>query len=237
MLDLVLPLDCGGCGAPSTRWCAACAGQLAVKPDQPHLITPRVDPGVPVLSLGRYAGTRREAIVEAEDEAARMGRLVGDLLLLARADAGELPVFSRVPVDLAELAHEVVEQARPARRPRRLTATSDGSCVVLGDRDRLKQLLANLVENALRYTPRGGRVRIAATMRSRDVEVRVADTGADLSEEELPRIFDRFYKGAGSTGSGLGLTIVRNLIEAHGGTVRAESRPGAGTTIVFSLPR
>jgi predicted amidophosphoribosyltransferase len=67
MLDLVLPLDCGGCGAPSTRWCAACAGQLAVKPDQPHLITPRVDPGVPVLSLGRYAGTRREAIVAVKE--------------------------------------------------------------------------------------------------------------------------------------------------------------------------
>ena len=68
MLDLVLPLDCGGCGAPSTRWCAACAGQLAVKPDQPHLITPRVDPGVPVLSLGRYAGTRREAIVADKEQ-------------------------------------------------------------------------------------------------------------------------------------------------------------------------
>ena len=67
MLDLVLPLDCGGCGAPSTRWCAACAGQLAVKPDQPHLITPRVDPGVPVLCLGRYAGTRREAIVAVKE--------------------------------------------------------------------------------------------------------------------------------------------------------------------------
>ena len=67
MLDLVLPLDCGGCGAPSTRWCAACAGQLAVKPDQPHLITPRVDPGVPVLSLGRYAGTRREVIVAVKE--------------------------------------------------------------------------------------------------------------------------------------------------------------------------
>ncbi|PXX01486.1 ComF family protein [Mycolicibacterium moriokaense] len=67
MLDLVLPLECGGCGAPSTRWCAACAQELAVKPDQPHLITPRVDPGVPVLSLGRYAGARREAIVAVKE--------------------------------------------------------------------------------------------------------------------------------------------------------------------------
>jgi predicted amidophosphoribosyltransferase len=67
MLDLVLPLECGGCGAPGTRWCDACARQLAVQADQPHLITPRVDPGVPVLSLGRYAGPRREAIVAVKE--------------------------------------------------------------------------------------------------------------------------------------------------------------------------
>jgi predicted amidophosphoribosyltransferase len=67
MLDLVLPLQCGGCGAPSTRWCAACAGELAVKPDQPHLTAPRVDPGVPVFSLGRYAGARRGAIVAVKE--------------------------------------------------------------------------------------------------------------------------------------------------------------------------
>src|SRR6201988_3700567 len=67
MLALVLPLECGGCGAPSTRWCPACARQLAVKADEPHLVTPRVDPGVPVLSLGRYAGARREAIVAVKE--------------------------------------------------------------------------------------------------------------------------------------------------------------------------
>jgi predicted amidophosphoribosyltransferase len=67
MLDLVLPLECGGCGAPSTRWCPACARELSVKPDEPHLITPRVDPGVPVFTLGRYAGARREAIVAVKE--------------------------------------------------------------------------------------------------------------------------------------------------------------------------
>jgi len=67
MFDLVLPLECGGCGAPSTRWCPACARELAVRPDQPHLITPRVDAGVPVLSLGRYAGPRRDAIVAVKE--------------------------------------------------------------------------------------------------------------------------------------------------------------------------
>jgi len=67
MLDLVLPLECGGCGAPSTRWCPVCARQLAVKPDEPHLITPRLDPGVPVFALGRYAGARREVIIAVKE--------------------------------------------------------------------------------------------------------------------------------------------------------------------------
>ncbi len=67
MLDLVLPLECGGCGAPSTRWCKACARELAVKPDEPHLISPRLDPGVPVFSLGRYAAARREAIIAVKE--------------------------------------------------------------------------------------------------------------------------------------------------------------------------
>jgi len=83
VLDLVLPLECGGCGAPSTRWCGACAKELSVNPDEPRLITPRVDPGVPVLSLGRYAGARREAIVAVKEH----GRadLIGPLATAMRA--------------------------------------------------------------------------------------------------------------------------------------------------------
>src|ERR1700752_3392893 len=90
MLALVLPLECGGCGAPSTRWCPACARQLAVKADEPHLVTPRVDPGVPVLSLGRYAGARREAIVAVKEH----GR--ADLIapLAAARQAGLEPLLT-----------------------------------------------------------------------------------------------------------------------------------------------
>jgi predicted amidophosphoribosyltransferase len=88
MLDLVLPLECGGCGAPSTRWCPTCSRALAVTPDQPHLITPRVDPGVPVLSLGRYAGPRREAIVAVKEH----GRadLIGPLATALQAGIEQL---------------------------------------------------------------------------------------------------------------------------------------------------
>jgi two-component system sensor histidine kinase BaeS len=95
----------------------------------------------------------------------------------------------------------------------------------------------NLVANALRYTPRGRRVTVAFTPAADRVEIRVIDTGAGIPAADLPRIFDRFYKGAESSGSGLGLTIARRLVEAHGGTTRAESRAGEGTTIVVVLPR
>jgi signal transduction histidine kinase len=98
-------------------------------------------------------------------------------------------------------------------------------------------VLINLVSNALRYTPRGGRVTIQLEPRPAGLEVRVADTGAGIPAKDLPQIFDRFYKGADSGGSGLGLTIARRFVEAHGGTIRAESQPGAGTTITFVLPR
>src|SRR3712207_6041816 len=102
--------------------------------------------------------TRREAVLEAEEESARMGRLVGDLLLLARADAGEAAVLRLEPVDVSDLAVEVVDQARAAAGTRRVGVDAPGECLVLGDRDRLKQLLANLVENALRYTPARGSI-------------------------------------------------------------------------------
>ena len=98
MLDLVLPLECGGCGARSTRWCAACARELAVRPDEPHLISPRVDPGVPVFSLGRYAGSRREAIVGIKEH----GRadLVRPLAVAMRAGLAQLLTWGIVDIPL-----------------------------------------------------------------------------------------------------------------------------------------
>src|SRR5205814_652876 len=101
---------------------------------------------------------------------------------------------------------------------------------------RIREVLTNLVANALRHSPRGGRVLMTVGALSNGVEVKVIDTGAGISAEELPRIFDRFYKGDRSSGSGLGLTIARSLVEAHGGTIRAESRPGVETTMTVFLP-
>ena len=164
--------------------------------------------------------TRREAIVEAEEEAARMGRLVGDLLLLARADAGEVSPVLRETVDLGELVSEIVERSRVAAGDRTLALDAAPNCLVLGDRDRLRQLISNLVDNAIRYTPRDGRIDVVLTgtfnrrraglqqagkaARSRNARaiagpaqmalLTVADSGIGITPTDLPHVFERFYR-------------------------------------------
>jgi signal transduction histidine kinase len=101
---------------------------------------------------------------------------------------------------------------------------------------RIREVLTNLLANAVRHTDAGGRILVTAGTTAARVEVSVLDTGSGIPPEELPRIFDRFYKGASSRGSGLGLTIARNLILAHGGDINAESEVGRGTRIRFSFP-
>jgi two-component system, OmpR family, sensor kinase len=209
---------------------------------------------------------RREAVVEAEEEAARMGRLVGDLLLLARADAGELPSMQREPVDLAELAAAVVDRARPMASEHRLSLVSQAPCVVMGDRDRLKQLIANLVENAIRYTPRNGRIDVrvsggpqpsgvqqpARSARSRNARgagdstgmalLSITDSGIGISPTDLPHVFERFYRADKARsrahgGTGLGLSIAQYVVQAHGGTIRAASEgTNRGSTFTVQLP-
>jgi signal transduction histidine kinase len=222
------------------------------------------------LALLRREGvpdaTRREAVVEAEEEAARMGRLVGDLLLLARADAGQPPSLQHEIVDLAEVATEVVERARPQAGDRRLSLTTDGRCTVLGDRDRLKQLVANLVENAVRYTPQNGRVdvrvsgartngelqqtgRAARFRNARDpgdstdmALLSVADSGIGISPTDLPHVFERFFRADKARsraygGTGLGLSIAQYIAQAHGGTITvASDGPNRGATFSVRLP-
>ena len=209
---------------------------------------------------------RRDAVVEAEEEAARMGRLVGDLLLLARADAGEPPSMQREPVDLAELVAEVMDRARPAAGERRVSLMGEGPCVVIGDRDRLKQLVANLVENAIRYTPRTGRIDVrvcgaaqppgvqqpARSARSRNARdsgdsigmalLSVSDSGIGISPTDLPHVFERFYRADKARsrahgGTGLGLSIAQYVAQAHGGTIRAESEgTNRGSIFTVRLP-
>jgi len=175
------------------------------------------------------------------DDTRVFARIVEDLRTLANSESGAL-ALAKEPTDVVALADDVAASLAGDAGERGValavtTASAAAIEPVAVDPVRIREVLMNLVTNALRYTPRGGRVDVKLASLAHGVEFRVVDTGPGIAEADLPRIFDRFYKGAGSTGSGLGLTIARNLVEAHGGTIRAESRAGAGTTFVFTLPR
>lgn len=177
------------------------------------------------------------------DETRVLSRLVEDLRTLALAEARTLTLH-REPTDLGVLAAEVAEGARVGRDPEReavSVAVADDVPLLDVDPVRIREVLSNLVANALRYTPPDAVARIAVTRSSTparrpEVVVAVADDGPGISPELLPHVFDRFAKSAESRGSGLGLAIARQLVEAHGGWMAAESPSGGGTTVRFGLP-
>jgi signal transduction histidine kinase len=164
-------------------------------------------------------------------------RLVDDLRTLAHAESGTL-ILQKEPTDVGVLAREVADtfsaEAKSRQVSLQLEAPSDAPLVWV-DPLRLRQILMNLVSNALHHTPANGLISIEISATTDRVVVKVADTGTGVAAEDLPKIFDRFYKGRASRGSGLGLAIARNLVTAHGGEIKAESQPGHGTTITFNL--
>jgi signal transduction histidine kinase len=171
------------------------------------------------------------------DDTKLLARLVDDLRTLAHTESGTLQL-QREQTDVVVLAQQVIDAFQADAAGRGVTVRLDAAGdlpLASVDPLRVREILTNLVSNALRYTPSGGAVTVAMAAEGDRMVVRVSDTGAGIAAEELPKIFDRFYKGAGSRGSGLGLTIARNLVIAHGGDIRAESEPGRGTTMTFSL--
>lgn len=183
---------------------------------------------------------RRDSARDAAEEVDRMARLVSDLLFLAEMDTKEV-VWKR-PVALHQVVLDVLERITGLDGGlHEIELSHNDRLTVMGDRDRLDQMLWNLVQNALRYTPTGGRVTLALTKQDKNVELVVADTGVGIPPDHLHRIFERFYRvdqarsrGEGSTG--LGLAIVKQVVEAHGGNVHVYSKPGEGTTFTVSLP-
>lgn len=194
------------------------------------------------LDLARRAPddeSRGDCLRDAEAEATRMARIVDDLLLLARQDAALS--LSRQIVDVPTLIHEVERRAHVLANDVVVSVTRADAASVEGDPERLRQAVANLVDNAIRHTPAGGGVTLTAE-RDRDaVRVTVRDTGVGIAPEHLPRLFDRFYRvdrprSRASGGSGLGLAIVKYIVEAHGGTVSVESTLGVGSAFTIVLP-
>ncbi|MFC9892739.1 ATP-binding protein [Nocardia sp. NPDC127579] len=183
-----------------------------------------------------------------EHEAQRMGLLVEDLLMLARLDA-QRPL-ELGPVDLLTLASDAVHNARaraaaaetPDRRIELEIASGEGTLEITGDEMRLRQVLANLVDNALKHTPADASVTVGLTPESDEVVLRVTDTGPGLPPAAAARVFERFYRTDSSRtrasgGTGLGLSIVQALVTAHGGRVTVHSIEGEGTTFTVRLPR
>lgn len=196
---------------------------------------------------------RDEALHEIESEVDRMSRMVGDLLLLAQADAGLN--LQRVPVELDTLLLEVFRQGQIiAQGHVELRLGHEDQVLVLGDADRLRQLLLNLVDNAIKYTPAGGKVTISLfcnddappahdirTASTRWVRIDVSDTGIGIAPEDLPYVFDRFFRSDRARtrkvgGSGLGLSIAQWIAEAHDGVITVVSEPGHGSTFTLWLP-
>ena len=171
----------------------------------------------------------------------RMNRLIEDLLDVVRLEGGQKLALNLAEVDLAPLLNDLAESFRALAEPRQQTFLCEvepGLPTVNADRDRLSQVVTNLVGNALKFTPEGGLVEVRAKAVEGEVQVMVRDTGPGMSPEELGRIFDPYWQ-AGRTarlGAGLGLTISKGIVESHGGRLRVDSSPGAGSTFTFVLP-
>jgi signal transduction histidine kinase len=190
--------------------------------------------------MRRMDNSDPESLAAIQVEIERMTRLVGDLLLLARADSGGLPL-ERKQVELDNILFDVYRQVRILEPPLELELTDVDQVMVLGDPDRLKQLFLNLVENAVKYTPTGGKVSLSLSKKADRAFFEVSDTGVGIPAENLPHIFDRFYRvdksrARAQGGSGLGLSIAMWIAQAHGGTIRVTSQVGAGTTFSVILP-
>ena len=184
----------------------------------------------------------RDTIGSALEETQRLAKIVENLLAISRLEAGEARV-QPVRLDFAELARTTADQMKLLAEEKRISLTSDGSEPVEVDADpsRLKQVVVNLLDNAIKYTPEGGNVSIYVTRRDHRAILEVADTGLGISANDLPHIFDRFYRADKARsrqmgGTGLGLSIVRSICQAHGGQVTVNSAEGRGSRFRVELP-
>ena len=181
---------------------------------------------------------RKTYFIEMEEAAASMAGLLSNLLMLSRE---QRHAISRVPVDCSLLCEETMSRLRARDNVHDIASEIQPGLLVMGDRERLSQMLWNLLENAAQYTSESGRIELTVASQDARATIRVLDTGIGISPDELPKIFERFYRSDRARhlvqeGSGLGLAIVKYVAEAHGGSVRAISETAMGTAIVVDLP-
>lgn len=176
-------------------------------------------------------------LADLVSESERLSRLVSDLLTLARSDAGRPLRNERVA--LVPLVEEVVRKLAVLHPDRLIHEESEADPIVMGDQDSITQVVFILLDNALKFTPADGSVTVSVLSRDKSATLMVKDTGAGISREVLPHIFDRFYQGdtaRASSGSGLGLAIAKVLVEGQHGTIGVQSQEGRGATFTVTLP-
>ncbi|MGQ9523360.1 MAG: ATP-binding protein [Armatimonadota bacterium] len=194
--------------------------------------------------MGPLTDVQQTAVESMYRQAKRLRAIISDFLDLSRMESGGIRVrFDVVP--LAEIALRVIEEMRPQAEEKQvslsMSADTNPAVTAVGDEERIAQVFTNLLANAIKFTPSGGRVEVSVRTRNGFAEASVTDTGVGIPETELPRIFDRFYQVERAVtrktgGTGLGLAIVKNIVEAHGGTISVTSAVGRGSTFTFSLP-
>jgi two-component system OmpR family sensor kinase len=193
--------------------------------------------------MRRFQEFDEESLVTIENEVDRLTRMVGDLLLLAQAESGKIPLANEL-VEVDTLLLEVMSQMRVLTRDKvHLRLGNIDQVLVCGDRDRLKQVMVNLVGNALNYTPAGGEVVVGLGKSVEMAQLTITDTGSGISNDDLPHIFERFYRGEKARtrqrdgkGYGLGLSIAYWIVRNHGGRIEVTSTLGKGSTFCIWLP-
>ncbi len=186
--------------------------------------------------------TSREFLRVIDRHATRMSRLIDDLLTLSRLESQQMSIIT-TPVDLRELLSSTEKSFVKHAGDKGIELSAeieDDLPVVSGDRDRLEQVVVNLLDNAIKYTPEGGSVRLRAGVENSTIKVEVVDTGIGIPEADMPRIFERFYRvdkarSRDLGGTGLGLAIAKHIVQGHNGTLNVKSSPGVGTTFSFTL--
>ena len=189
---------------------------------------------LPADEVGRLAGVMRR-------EARRLGRIVSDLLDLSRIERGLEPALCRIPVRIEPTIEATADLFRQGTATHLITTECEPALpVVAADPDALERVLTNLISNAIKYSPTGSAVRVGARAVAGAVAIEVADAGRGIPPEALPRLFEPYYRvpdAAGAArGTGIGLAVVKALVEAHGGTVRVDSTPALGTRVTIVLP-
>jgi PAS domain S-box-containing protein len=193
--------------------------------------------------IGEVSGEQQAFLEVINHNADRLGGMINDFLDLARIESGHIDL-AKVPVDLASLVSQVVASFRlqfEAKQQQLVIALADDMPLVMGDTERLVQIITNLVSNAHKYTPSGGTITISTRQEGIALQLSIADTGIGLTLDEQGQLFTRFYRARNRTtqaigGTGLGLTITKSLVEMHGGSIAIESEPGLGTTVTVTLP-